>query len=142
MRPLAEQKQLALHVAAPPALPPLVSDAQLVRLILVNLIGNGIKYTEQGGVEVSVSHDEGVHRLAVIDSGPGIPADRQRLIFEPFTQLEPVRHKHTPGVGLGLPLVPRMVAALGGPVELRPDPVSPTEFTAALPPSPPPPPPP
>src|SRR5207244_9923264 len=84
MRPLAEQKQLALHVAAPPALPPLLSDAQLVRLILVNLIGNGIKYTEQGGVEVSVSHDEGVHRLAVIDSGPGIPADRQRVIFEPF----------------------------------------------------------
>ena len=137
MRPLAEQKQLALHVAAPPALPPLLSDAQLVRLILVNLIGNGIKYTEQGGVEVSVSHDEGVHRLAVIDSGPGIPADRQRVIFEPFTQLEPVRHKHTPGVGLGLALVERMVAALGGRVELRSELGCGSEFTVVLPPAPP-----
>ncbi|TMB12305.1 MAG: hypothetical protein E6J71_24295 [Deltaproteobacteria bacterium] len=101
------------------------------------LISNGIKYTEQGVVEVSVSHDLGVHRLAVIDSGPGIPADRQRLIFEPFTQLEPVRHKHTPGVGLGLALVERMVAALGGRVELRSELGCGSEFTVVLPPAPP-----
>jgi signal transduction histidine kinase len=137
MRPLAEQKLLALHVTTPPALPPLVSDAQLVRLILVNLISNGIKYTDQGGVAVSVSHGEGVHRVSVVDSGPGIPPDRQRLIFEPFTQLEPVRHKHTPGVGLGLALVERMVAALGGRVELRSELGSGSEFTVVLPPAPP-----
>ncbi len=84
-----------------------------------------------------MSHDLGVHRLAVIDSGPGIPADRQRLIFEPFTQLEPVRHKHTPGVGLGLALVERMVAALGGRVELRSELGCGSEFTVVLPPAPP-----
>jgi len=84
-----------------------------------------------------VSHDEGAHRLAVIDSGPGIPADRQRFIFEPFTQLEPVRHKHTPGVGLGLALVERMVAALGGRVELRSELGCGSEFTVVRPPAPP-----
>ena len=84
-----------------------------------------------------MSHDEGAHRLAVIDSGPGIPADRRRFIFEPFTQLEPVRHKHTPGVGLGLALVERMVAALGGRVELRSELGCGSEFTVVLPPAPP-----
>jgi signal transduction histidine kinase len=53
------------------------------------------------------------------DSGPGISADDQHVIFEPFEQLEPVRHKHTPGVGLGLALVRQMVDALGARIELR-----------------------
>src|SRR5207249_8287090 len=79
----AEEKGLALRGAVAPDLPPLVSDARLLRLVLVNLIGNGIKYTERGGVKVSVSHAAGSFRLAVEDSGPGIPVADQSRIFEP-----------------------------------------------------------
>src|SRR5262249_52996986 len=79
---------------------------------------NALKYTEQGAIEVSFGHADGAHHLVVRDTGPGIPPEQQMTIFEPFEQLEPIRQKHTPGVGLGLALVKEMAGALGGRVEL------------------------
>ncbi len=79
---------------------------------------NAIKYTERGSVEVALSKNNGTHRLAVTDTGPGIKPEHRGLIFEPFEQLEPLRRKHTPGVGLGLALVREMTGALGGRIEL------------------------
>jgi signal transduction histidine kinase len=134
LRPHAEQKALALLASVAPDLPPLTSDARLLLLILTNLIGNGIRYTERGSVEVSVSYAAGSFRLTVTDTGPGIPAEQQELIFEPFEQLEPMRNKHTPGVGLGLALVRQMVVALGGRVELRSELGRGSTFTVVLPP--------
>ena len=58
-------------------------------------------------------------RIAVTDTGPGIPKEEQGRVFEPFEQLEATRHKHTPGVGLGLALVKQLTEALGGTVELE-----------------------
>jgi signal transduction histidine kinase len=101
----AEQKRLALRLTPAPELRPLRSDARLVRLILTNLVDNALKYTERGEVEVTLAYGAGVHRFAVRDTGPGIPGDMQTSIFEPFAHLDPVRHKHTPGLGLGLALV-------------------------------------
>ena len=118
MRPQAEHKGLPLTLSVLPDLTPLEGDRRLVSLILVNLVGNAIKFTERGAVEVSVGCDGGQHRMVVKDSGPGIPLDRQHLVFEPFEQLEPVRYKHTPGVGLGLSLVREMLDAIGGRIEL------------------------
>jgi signal transduction histidine kinase len=133
METQAAEKGLALRGGVAGDLPPLVSDARLLRLILVNLIGNGIKYTERGSVSLSVSHAAGRFRLAVKDSGPGIPVADQSRIFEPFEQLEPVRNKHTPGVGLGLALVKQMVGALGGRLELCSEPDRGSTFTVVLP---------
>jgi len=135
IRPQAELKGLELRAAVAPDLPPLTSDARLVRLILANLVGNGVKYTERGTVEVSASYAAGDFRLAVTDTGPGIPAEKQKLVFEPFEQLEPVRNKHTPGVGLGLALVRQMVDALGGRLELHSEPGRGSAFTVILPPA-------
>jgi signal transduction histidine kinase len=118
-REQAEEKSLALSVSVPPELPPVVSDARLLRLILSNLVTNAVKFTSDGEVEVAVAYGGGAHRITVRDSGPGIPRERQRTVFEPFEQMEDVRHKHTPGVGLGLTLVKELVDALGGTVELR-----------------------
>lgn len=131
----SEEKGLAVHLSAATDLPPLMSDPRLVRLILANLVSNAIKFTERGAVEVSVAYEDGAHRLVVRDSGPGIAIDLQATVFEPFEQLEPIRHKHTPGVGLGLALVKEMVAALGGCVDLKSEVGVGTTFTVVLAPS-------
>jgi signal transduction histidine kinase len=135
LRPQADQKRLELTQAPAPDLPWLRSDARLVRLILVNLLSNAVKYTEQGRVEVRLWHADGAHRLTVQDTGPGIAPDRLEIIFEPFAQLEAVRQKHTPGVGLGLSLVRRMVEALGGQIQLQSDMGRGSAFTVTLPPA-------
>ena len=112
------KRSLSLTLSLGPDLTSLEGDRRLVSMILVNLIGNAIKFTDRGAVELSVGCGGGQHRMVVKDSGPGIPLDRQHLVFEPFEQLEPVRDKHTPGVGLGLSLVRGMLDAIGGRVEL------------------------
>jgi signal transduction histidine kinase len=82
---------------------------------------------------VSLAPAEGSHRLAVRDTGPGSPPEQQAIIFEPFEQLEPVRQKHTPGVGLGLALVKEMAGALGGRIELTSQTGAGSTFTVVLP---------
>jgi signal transduction histidine kinase len=131
--PQAQQKQLGLRLLPAPKLPPLESDRRLVRLILVNLVSNAIKFTAEGHVEVAVTCEDGAYRLAVTDTGPGIPPEQQALIFEPFEHLEPVPRKHTPGVGLGLALVKEMAGALGGSITLRSEAGSGSTFTVSLP---------
>jgi signal transduction histidine kinase len=129
----AEQKELRLSLTAPPDLPLLESDRRLVRLVLANLVDNAIKFTAAGEVEIRLSYVEGQHRIAVRDTGPGIPRELHRTIFEPFEQLEPISRKHTPGVGLGLALVQEMVTALGGQIELESEPGRGSTFTVLLP---------
>jgi signal transduction histidine kinase len=138
--PQAEQKGLALRLAhvepsAPITVaPPLRSDPRLLRLVIVNLVGNAVKFTQEGEVLVFVSHSRGAHRICVRDSGPGIPVEDHERIFEPFEQMEPVLHKHTRGVGLGLSIVKEMVEALSGRIELASELGAGSTFTVVLPP--------
>jgi signal transduction histidine kinase len=134
LRPQAEQKGLALEVAPAPDLPPLRSDPQLVGLILGNLVANAVKFTEAGGVKVSLGVRDGAHVLEVRDTGPGISVEDQARIFEPFEQLGDVRRKHLPGIGLGLALVRQLTGALGGEVELTSSPGAGSTFRVVLPP--------
>lgn len=135
LEPQASRRQIDLRFIPDPDLPPLNSDPRLIRLILVNLVGNAVKFTDQGYVEVSLHCEDHLHRVQVRDTGPGIPPEAQSLIFEPFAHLEPVHQKHTPGVGLGLALVREMVHALGGTVELESDVGRGAIFTVVLPPA-------
>jgi PAS domain S-box-containing protein len=132
LAPRAEAKGLALSQALAPGAC-VRSDARLLRLVALNLLDNAIKFTDAGRVEVQLSAGDGVLQLAVTDTGPGIPPEAQARIFHPFEGLEPVRHKHTPGVGLGLALVQRVVEALGGSVELQSSVGGGSTFTVALP---------
>jgi len=136
LRPHAEQKGLALRFVATNRLPFLDGDRQFLRVVLTNLVGNAVKFTERGHVEVRLSHGEGGHRIDVEDSGPGIPPDEQARIFSPFHHVEPMLGKHTPGFGLGLALVREMVKMLGGTVELESAVGVGSRFTVTLPPQP------
>lgn len=136
LRSLAESKGLQLSVSAAADLPRLRTDARLLRLVLSNLIGNAVKFTEQGIVEVRCTYEEGSHIIAVRDTGPGIAPAAMGTIFEPFTHIEPLSQKHTPGVGLGLALVRQMVRALRGDITLTSQREQGSVFTVRLPSSP------
>jgi len=98
-------------------MPPAVTDPRLVRIVLVNLVVNAVKYTEQGAVRVTVRHAARGHVLEVADTGPGIDRAERARIFEPFQQLG--APGTAPGVGLGLSLVRGVVEALGGELSLE-----------------------
>jgi len=96
----------------------LVGDPDRLRQILLNLTGNAIKFTEQGGISLSVHREpaaDGVTLLfAVRDSGVGIPAEKQDLIFEAFRQADGSTTRKYGGTGLGLAICARLVELMGG----------------------------
>ncbi len=130
--PIAERKGIALSLEAD-EVPLVESDPEILRLIAINLVGNGIKFTQEGAVRVQLSYDGGAHRITVTDTGPGIPRDLQPRIFDPFVQGEQVRNKHFAGVGLGLTLVREMTSSVGGSILLDSEPGRGTAFTVVLP---------
>jgi signal transduction histidine kinase len=133
LRTIAEEKGLSLRLEVDDEQPGFEGDRELIRLILMHLIENGLKFTEHGHVRVSVSFDDRSCRLTVADSGPGIPRDQQARIFQPFEPGEVVRRKHLPGIGLGLSLVRQMVDALGGSITLTSRVGHGTKFSVRLP---------
>ena len=132
LKPQAEISGSTITLDAPPS-EPFSTDPRLFRLIVANLVGNAIKHGGPGTVTVAVHTVDGTCRVTVGDRGPGIPADKQAMIFEPFAQLESVDVKHTPGVGLGLALVRDIVRALGGEVILESVPGRGALFVVTLP---------
>ncbi len=133
VRDRAERQGLHLTCRTEGDVPPLVSDPVLVRVAIFNLVENAIKFTPTGSVSVEVSPQDGGVRVDVVDTGIGIPPDLQHKVFEPFQHVEDVRHKHAPGVGLGLSSVREIAAALGGGVSLASVPGQGSRFTLTLP---------
>jgi CheY-like chemotaxis protein len=121
----ARDKGISLHVAAEPAVPArILTDPTRLKQILINIIGNAIKFTETGGVEVHCRLLEGdagrTPKLAFVvkDTGRGIPPERQSELFRAFTQADSSTTRKFGGTGLGLALSRRLAEALGGTVEL------------------------
>ena len=115
LAPVAEQKGLALTVAVDPAVPMRVAgDPLRVRQILLNLIGNAIKFTETGEVTVGAEVVEGRLRIAVRDTGIGIPADRLGQVFQSFAQAEASTARRFGGTGLGLSISAELARLMGG----------------------------
>ena len=114
----ADQKGLELLCDVAPAVPAVVKgDPARLRQILVNLIGNALKFTAQGEVllKVAVSDhlDGGIH-FTVSDTGIGIAPEKQSLIFDPFTQADNTTTRNYGGTGLGLAITKRLVGMMGG----------------------------
>jgi two-component system sensor histidine kinase/response regulator len=118
LRPLAAQKGLALMLELPDSPIVIVSDRRAVTQILINLVNNAIKFTEQGSVRVSLTQlveaDEVVTELSVTDSGAGIRPEDQSKLFQAFSQLDSTSTRHVEGAGLGLYLCQNLANLLGG----------------------------
>lgn len=97
----------------------LVGDSARLRQILLNLAGNAVKFTDQGGVVLRVSREgEAMLRFDVIDTGPGVPAHRREAIFEEFEQGDSSTTTRHGGAGLGLAISKRLVERMGGTLAL------------------------
>jgi signal transduction histidine kinase len=114
-RAQAEQKGLTLELDQTTDGVVVQSDSARVRQVLSNLVSNAVKYTERGRVTVRVLADGRRGAIEVADTGTGIPADRQPLVFEEFVRLDP---HAAPGAGVGLAISQRIVQALGGEITL------------------------
>ncbi|MGZ9097701.1 MAG: PAS domain-containing sensor histidine kinase [Micavibrio sp.] len=113
---------LKIKQFVPPDLPPLYADPRLVRQILINLVGNAVKYSNPGGtIELrALLAADGSMQMIVTDQGIGIPQDRIKDALEPFGQVsQPVETRGIQGTGLGLPLAKAMVELHGGTLELE-----------------------
>jgi signal transduction histidine kinase/CheY-like chemotaxis protein len=122
MRLAAQTKGLSLTSDIDAAVPALVGgDPGRLRQILVNLIGNAVKFTQRGSVMVSatVTSTEGnrvVLRCSVRDTGPGVPADRLHTLFKPFSQIDASTTRRYGGTGLGLSIAKHLAELMGGEV--------------------------
>jgi len=116
----AHQKGLELiYEVHPDVAEAVLGDPGRIRQIIVNLVGNSIKFTERGEILLSVTQEEessdGVSlHFAVKDTGVGIPADKQQLVFEPFSQADGTMARKYGGTGLGLTICTRLVGMMGG----------------------------
>ncbi len=132
----ADARGLVLRKEIPSRVTPMVTDAAKLRQILINLVGNAIKFTTEGEVLVRVVTDSrsGMPREIVVrDSGIGIPVDRQERIFAPFEQGDSSTRREFGGTGLGLSIVKSFAQLIGATVEVESEVGVGTTFTVRLP---------
>jgi two-component system sensor histidine kinase/response regulator len=115
LAPRAQGKTLEYVCIVDPAVPEtLCGDPGRLRQILTNLVGNAIKFTEQGEVSIRVNREHDALRFEVTDTGPGIPVSKQQLLFSPFEQLDSSTTRKHGGSGLGLSISRKLVALMAG----------------------------
>ncbi|MQR00690.1 sensor histidine kinase [Glaciimonas soli] len=137
LMPLAQHKKLTLTetVDASIALR-YIGDSTRLRQIVVNLVGNAIKFTDSGAVAISVQTSQSSAQgldIVVTDTGIGIPTERQAKIFEAFGQADETIARRFGGTGLGLALCKRLVEAMGGTIAVTSEPDRGSIFTVTLP---------
>jgi PAS domain S-box-containing protein len=116
----AHSRGIEIVAAIAPDVPDLIKgDGMRLRQVLTNLVGNAVKFTEDGGVLIAVSLQQGARedpliRISVRDTGIGVPPDKQTQIFEDFVQADSSQTRRFEGTGLGLSISKRLVEAMGG----------------------------
>lgn len=120
LRSKAKEKNLTLELSSSPEVPEVIfTDPTRFRQILINLMGNAIKFTHEGGVKLLVGLcPSGLLQLSVVDSGIGIPAAQRDLIFDQFSQAKMPSTQNHEGTGLGLTLSRELARLLGGDIVL------------------------
>ena len=142
--PLAEKKGLALTAIVSPALGEMVSDRRRIEQILLNLLGNAVKFTEHGAVTLRAELDEAFRqsptaiprpaaRLRVADTGMGVTPENLATLFQPFRQLDTGLSRAHEGTGLGLAICRRLAGLLGGEIGATSQLSKGSEFTVTVP---------
>jgi signal transduction histidine kinase len=114
VEPLAKEKKLAFKVEVPPDLPPGFGDERRLTQVILNLVGNAIKFTDNGEVAIRASNANGSFEVAVRDTGPGISAADQAKLFQEFQQADNSITRKKGGTGLGLAISKRIIEMHGG----------------------------
>ena len=133
-REKAEAKGLKLTAMLDAALPQtIVGDAARIQDLLGHLLDNAIKFTHRGSVDLKLIREGQVLKIEVHDTGIGIAPDRQARIFESFHQVDSGLSRNYPGLGLGLALVQKLLALMGGEIAAVSEPDKGSTFTVRLP---------
>lgn len=135
IEPLALAKKIQVQLEHPNGLPLIKIDVERILQVLRNFMGNAVKFSFEGGtIAVRVSFQEGKFKVAIRDTGPGIPADRLNTIFDKFQQGPPPQDStYMKGTGLGLAIAKQIVTAHGGRVWAESEPGKGSSFIFALP---------
>jgi PAS domain S-box-containing protein len=132
---VAQDKGLEFRIAVDPAVPAVIrTDMPRLKQVLKNLLANAFKFTRQGGVSLEISRPEpGRIAFAVSDTGIGIPADKQKIIFDAFQQADGTTSRQYGGTGLGLSISRELTRLLGGEIRVHSQPGKGSTFTLVLP---------
>ncbi|GAA6179122.1 hypothetical protein NBRC116594_05600 [Shimia sp. NS0008-38b] len=135
----AADKGISFDVDVAENTPALKADFKRLQQIVVNLVGNAIKFTETGGVTLHAAltstdmSDTGVLKVSVMDTGPGIPLSEQARVFERFTQVDESSTRSAGGTGLGLPIARGIARVMGGDITLESTPGKGSTFVLEVP---------
>jgi signal transduction histidine kinase len=140
LKPLTEQKALAIYCSVGPDVPIIHTDPAKLQQVLYNFLSNAIKFSPQGGRIDLLAEREGADReagdevqISVIDRGPGIAPDKHEVIFEKFRQVDASVTRTHSGTGLGLAISKELVALLGGTIGVESTPGKGSTFWVVLP---------
>ena len=114
VEPLANSKKLAFKIEVPANLPAARGDDRRLTQVLLNLVGNAIKFTDTGEVAIKAAASNGAYTISVRDTGPGIAEADQTKIFDEFQQADSTQTKAKGGTGLGLSIAKRIIEMHGG----------------------------
>ncbi len=133
LEPLAADKKLAFKVEVAPQLPPGRGDGRRLTQVLINLVGNAIKFTDAGEVAIKAEANNGSFHVSVRDTGPGISAADQAKLFQEFQQADNAITKKKGGTGLGLAISKRIIEMHGGKIWVESQPGQGSTFAFSLP---------
>jgi signal transduction histidine kinase len=133
VEPLAREKQIALKIDIAPELPQGRGDERRLTQVLLNLVGNAIKFTDSGEVSIKGSAANGSFTVAVRDTGPGISANDQAKLFQEFQQADNSITRKKGGTGLGLAISKRIIEMHGGRIWVESSPGHGSTFAFTLP---------
>jgi signal transduction histidine kinase len=133
LEPLAADKKLAFRLDLSPGLPPGHGDGRRLTQVLINLVGNAIKFTDAGQVTVKAEANNGSFHVSIRDTGPGISAADQTKLFQEFQQADNAITRKKGGTGLGLAISKRIIEMHGGQIWVESQPGQGSTFTFTLP---------
>ncbi len=133
LQPLSVRKGLALTLNVPDNLPKVENDESKLQQIITNVIGNAVKFTRKGGVDISVKHDSENIFIEVKDTGIGISNEMLPHIFDEFRMADSSITRQYGGTGLGLAIAKKMIVTLGGDIEVKSELDKGSVFTITIP---------